>query len=158
MMSGIRGKNTRPELAVRRYLHSQGLRYRLHDRGLPGHPDLVFARLRLALFVNGCFWHQHTGCRFAAVPRSNVDFWTRKLRANVDRDRSVHAALERLGWTTMIVWECELDHLELLPARIRGSGQSGLRPTDGPLRARPNNTGPVHSRGDAAVLRTLGGM
>ena len=131
-MSGIRGKNTRPELIVRQFLHQQGFRYRLHDRRLPGRPDVVLAQFRVALFVNGCFWHQHVGCRLATVPGSNVAFWTSKLQANVDRDRSVQASLEVLGWTPMVVWECELDRLERLPARIRGHRRSVVGPARSP--------------------------
>lgn len=109
MMSAIKGKDTGPEIRVRAYLHAAGLRYRLHDRALPGRPDLVFPRQRVALFVHGCFWHRHPDCRFATVPASNVAFWQRKFDANVTRDRIKEEQLIRLGWTVLRIWECETE-------------------------------------------------
>lgn len=117
MMAGIGPKHTRPELAVRRYLHAAGLRFRLHAPDLPGRPDLVFARARVAVFVNGCFWHRHPGCRFATTPSTRVEFWRDKFERNVERDRRNAAQLKRRGWTVVTIWECEarnevaLDHL-----------------------------------------------
>ena len=108
MMSGIRGKNTRPEMIVRRALHAKGFRYRLHDRSLPGRPDLVFPRHRVALFVHGCFWHRHEGCPKATTPSTRPEFWQRKFDRNVERDREVRAAMRDLGWTPLVVWECDL--------------------------------------------------
>jgi DNA mismatch endonuclease (patch repair protein) len=108
MMSGIRGADTKPELEVRRYLFARGFRYRLHVRGLPGRPDLVITSLRTALFVNGCFWHRHVGCRFAYTPKSRTGFWLAKLEANAVRDRRNHERLRELGWTVLVVWECEI--------------------------------------------------
>lgn len=107
MMSAIKGKDTAPELRVRTYLHAVGLRYRLHARSLPGHPDLVFPGCRIALFVHGCFWHRHPGCRFATTPSSNATFWNQKLAANVERDRLKERQLVDLGWTVLRIWECE---------------------------------------------------
>lgn len=107
MMSGIRGKDTKPEMIVRRYLHRSGLRFRLHDRSLPGSPDLVFPRFKVVLFVHGCFWHQHPGCKFAYMPASNRKFWMTKLQGNVERDERQRKALEELGWRVMTIWECE---------------------------------------------------
>ena len=108
MMSGIKGKDTKPELQVRKYLHSRGLRFRLHVKDLPGKPDLVFPKYKTVVFVHGCFWHQHTGCKYATMPSSRVNFWTNKLSENVMRDSYQIAALEGLGWRVFVVWECEL--------------------------------------------------
>jgi len=108
MMSGIKGKNTKPELQVRKYLHGRGLRFRLHVKELPGKPDLVFPQYKAVVFVHGCFWHQHVGCKYAAMPSSRVNFWTNKLSENVMRDSYQIAALEGLGWRVFVVWECEL--------------------------------------------------
>lgn len=107
-MAGIRGKDTMPEMLVRRHLHAAGLRYRLHDRKLPGAPDLVFPRYRVALFVHGCFWHQHPGCANAVMPKSNSDFWRDKLEGNRDRDARNIDRLEEQGWRVLVVWECEI--------------------------------------------------
>ena len=108
MMSGIRGKNTKPELLVRRYLHGRGLRFRLHAAALPGKPDIVLPRYRKVVFVHGCFWHHHAGCKYATLPSSRAEFWANKLSENVARDQYQIAALEGLGWRVLIVWECEL--------------------------------------------------
>jgi DNA mismatch endonuclease (patch repair protein) len=122
MMAGIGGKNTKPEMRVRRYLHRHGLRFRLHDKKLPGRPDLVFPRYRTAVFVHGCFWHQHPGCRFAYMPSSNEDFWRAKLNRNVTRDAEKQAELVGAGWRVLTVWECETGSevaLQDLADRIR---------------------------------------
>lgn len=108
IMSGIRGKNTKPEMLVRRLLHSMGYRYRLHARELPGKPDIVFRRQRIAIFVHGCFWHQHSGCRLSRMPKSRVCFWQPKLEANKLRDQNNHIVLENNGWRVLTVWECQL--------------------------------------------------
>lgn len=107
-MAGIRGKNTKPEMAVRRYLHAKGLRYRLHDTTLPGRPDLVLPKFRTVVFVHGCFWHRHAGCRFAYSPKARADFWLTKLEGNVERDRNTEAMLRGGGWRPLVVWECDL--------------------------------------------------
>lgn len=107
-MSRIRGKDTQPELALRKVLHRLGLRYRLHGAGLPGKPDLVFPRYRTVVFVHGCFWHRHDGCNIATTPKSNTPFWLEKFEKNVARDARVATQLEALGWRVFIVWECEL--------------------------------------------------
>lgn len=105
-MRGIRGKDTQPELVVRRALHAAGLRYRLHDRSLPGKPDLVFPRHRAVVFVHGCFWHAHRDCRFFRVPATRTDFWQAKLAGNAARDaRNVQQLLDA-GWRVATVWEC----------------------------------------------------
>ena len=107
LMAGIRGRDTAPELAVRRIAHRMGLRFRLHRKDLPGRPDLVFPRHRLAVFVHGCFWHRHEGCRYASTPKSRIAFWTEKFAANVDRDARQEAALRTLGWRVLVIWQCE---------------------------------------------------
>ena len=107
-MSRIRGKDTRPEMVVRRWLHSEGFRYSLHSRRLPGCPDIVLRRYHTVIFINGCFWHGHPGCDKSRMPRSNVEFGQEKIRRNKERDAQEVAALEALGWNVIVVWECEL--------------------------------------------------
>jgi len=107
-MSRVRGKDTGPEVALRRALHRIGLRYRLHDKNLPGSPDLVFARYKAVVFVHGCYWHRHDGCPKATSPKSNVSFWEEKFNRNVERDKHVLANLKNLGWRVFVIWECEL--------------------------------------------------
>lgn len=106
MMSGIRGKNTRPELLVRKILFATGFRFRLHRRDLPGMPDIVLPKYRAAIFVHGCFWHMHEGCRYAKVPSSNKEFWRNKLASNRERDRTSIDQLTDAGWRVLVVWEC----------------------------------------------------
>ncbi|WP_343586162.1 DNA mismatch endonuclease Vsr [Herbaspirillum sp.] len=110
LMSRIRGKDTRPEIALRRALHGMGFRYRLHGAGLPGKPDLVFPRYKAAIFVHGCFWHRHSGCNIATTPKSNTPFWVEKFEKNVTRDKRVIAQLQEQGWTVMVVWECQVSN------------------------------------------------
>lgn len=112
MMAGITGSDTRPELIVRRYLHAAGLRFRLHDSRLPGRPDLVFPRFKTVVFVHGCFWHRHEGCRFATVPATRPSFWAEKFAANVERDQRKEAELSSMGWVSVIIWECETREAE----------------------------------------------
>lgn len=108
-MARIRARDTKPEMRVRRALHAAGLRYRLHAKGLPGKPDIVFPRACVALFVHGCFWHQHPepACKLARMPKSRLEFWRPKLEGNRTRDEKVRAELEELGWTVIEVWECQ---------------------------------------------------
>lgn len=106
-MSRIRSKNTKPEILLRKTLHGMGLRYRLHDRKLPGAPDLVLPKYRAVIFVHGCFWHRH-GCKLTTTPSTQEDFWQAKFRANIERDRKNVRELETRGWRVLIVWECEL--------------------------------------------------
>jgi DNA mismatch endonuclease, patch repair protein len=108
MMAGIRGKDTKPELALRRFLHARGFRYRLHANDIPGSPDLVLPKFNAVIFVHGCFWHRHSGCRYASVPSTRSEFWTAKFVANVMRDTSVRLALCKVGWRVATVWECAL--------------------------------------------------
>lgn len=114
MMGSIKGADTAPELAVRRYLHAAGLRFRLHDPRLPGRPDIVLPRHRAVVLVHGCFWHRHRDCRFATTPASNCTFWSSKFEANVRRDANKKFALENLGWTVLVIWECEARDTEQL--------------------------------------------
>jgi len=107
-MSRIRGKNTKPEILVRKELHARGFRFRLHNKKLPGSPDIVLPRYGVAIMVNGCFWHGHKGCQYATKPKSNVEFWETKIARNRHRDEVTTAHLEALGWHVITVWECEL--------------------------------------------------
>ena len=122
VMARVRSKDTKPEMAVRRYLHNHGLRYRLHRRDLPGCPDLVFASRRVAVFVHGCFWHRHSGCRKATMPASRQDYWRDKFDATVKRDARAQAELGRTGWSALVIWECEVtsEGLEGLLRQILG--------------------------------------
>ena len=107
-MSRIRGKNTKPEILVRKGLHARGFRFRLHNKKLPGCPDIVLPKYGVAIMVNGCFWHGHKGCRYATKPKTNIEFWETKIARNRHRDEVTTAHLEALGWTVITVWECEL--------------------------------------------------
>lgn len=118
IMSAIRPANTQPELRLRSVLHRQGYRYRVNVHALPGRPDLVFPSRRKVIFVNGCFWHRHHGCRYATLPKSRVDYWTAKFAATVERDKRNAAALRRLGWKSLVVWECELRQIDRVLARV----------------------------------------
>jgi DNA mismatch endonuclease (patch repair protein) len=118
-MSRIRGADTKPELVVRRLIHALGLRFRLHRRDLPGSPDLVLPRHRTAVFVHGCFWHRHAGCRNCTTPTRNQDFWLDKFRRNVERDSRKSRELRRLGWRVLTVWECETQNAPRLVRRLQ---------------------------------------
>lgn len=108
MMSGIRGKDTAPELKVRRFLHANGFRFCLHRKDLPGKPDIVLPKYKACIFVNGCFWHRHKGCKLASEPKSREEFWNRKFAENVARDQRNIKALQDYGWRVAVVWECAL--------------------------------------------------
>ena len=118
LMSRVRSRNTQPERAVRRAAFALGLRFRLHRRDLPGTPDLVFPKYKVAIMVHGCFWHQHKGCKRATVPKTRVDFWKRKLHGNIERDGAVVDKLKALGWQVEIIWECETRNEETLRDRL----------------------------------------
>ena len=118
MMSGIRGKNTRPELVVRSIAHRLGLRFRLHRKDLPGRPDLVFPKHKTVIFVHGCFWHRHN-CPMAAVPKTRTAFWLAKFAANKKRDHECTVALENRGWRVLELWECETRDCSLIEQRLR---------------------------------------
>jgi DNA mismatch endonuclease (patch repair protein) len=106
-MSRIKGQNTKPEIRVRSMLHQLGFRFRLHRSDLPGKPDITLPKYRTVIFVHGCFWHKHPGCRLAYTPRSNEAFWSEKLASNVKRDKRNQRALRKLGWSVRIIWECQ---------------------------------------------------
>lgn len=108
VMARVRSKDTKPEMAVCRYLHNHGLRYRLHRRDLPGCPDLVFSSRRGAVFIHGCFWHRHPGCRKTTIPASRVEFWRNKFGTTVKRDARAQEELRRAEWTVLVIWECEV--------------------------------------------------
>lgn len=118
LMARVRRANTTPEIRVRRLLHSMGYRFRLHRRDLPGTPDLVLPRLKKAFFVHGCFWHRHPGCRMASSPKTREEFWQKKFRENVERDKRKAAELSGAGWDVAIVWECETRDLAELEAKL----------------------------------------
>jgi DNA mismatch endonuclease (patch repair protein) len=107
-MSCIKGKGTKPEEFVRKYLFSQGFRYRKNDKRLPGTPDIVLPKYKTVIFVNGCFWHGHAGCKYFVWPKNNEEFWKKKIEANIFRDQKKTKALEEQGWKVIVVWECEL--------------------------------------------------
>lgn len=110
MMASIKGRNTAPELVVRRFLHAEGFRFRLHRRDLPGTPDIVLPRYHAAVFVHGCFWHRHEGCRYTTTPATHPEFWQQKFQANRARDQRDLSALVSEGWKVVIIWECATKH------------------------------------------------
>jgi len=131
-MAAIHGKDTAPELAVRRILHAMGLRFRLHRKDLPGRPDIVLPRHRTVVFVHGCFWHRHEGCRYTTTPKTRLEFWQAKFDANVARDHRNRIALEEMGWRGLVVWECELRDAEALRDRLKAAfAPTGGRPRSG---------------------------
>ncbi|WP_145651406.1 very short patch repair endonuclease [Pseudoduganella lurida] len=138
-MSRIRGKDSQPELALRRALHRLGLRYRLHSNDLPGKPDMVFPRHKAVVFVHGCFWHRHENCKVATTPKSNTVFWIEKFEKNMQRDRRVTGLLRDLGWRVFVVWECEVNPSKTADTahRLNLAIRSGELP---PL-SLPNNEG-----------------
>lgn len=129
-MSRIRGRDTKPEVAVRSVLHYLGFRFRLTPVKLPGKPDVVLTRHRTAVFVHGCFWHQHDHCRFAYQPKTNVSFWTEKFRQTIARDHRTSLELQRLGWRVFVVWECQTDDRAALANLIATAiGTGGVNPS-----------------------------
>ena len=116
-MAAIRSKDTKPEVYLRKLLWKQGLRYRLHDKKIPGKPDIYFPKYRTAVFVNGCFWHRHENCRYAYMPKSNQEFWQQKFDRNMTRDRQVSQQLKELGIHRIVVWECEINSMKKDPDR-----------------------------------------
>jgi DNA mismatch endonuclease (patch repair protein) len=130
IMASIRKRDTRPEIAVRRALHAQGLRFRLHRNDLPGTPDVVLPGRRLVVFIHGCFWHQHPGCKWSRMPSGNLSYWGPKLARNVERDLRSRQELEALGWRVLVIWECEArDEMRLQEtARSIASGHADSDP------------------------------
>jgi len=129
LMARVRQENTKPELVTRRLLHSMGFRFRLHDRRLPGTPDIVLKRHRKIVFVHGCFWHGHEGCRRSELPETRHDWWAAKIAGNRQRDDAVAGDLQGLGWDVLVVWECETRDGEVLSQRLRSFMQSGTAGT-----------------------------
>ncbi len=117
-MRRIRSRDTLPEIAVRSIIHGMGFRFRLHRKDLPGTPDIVLVRLHKVVFVHGCFWHQHKNCAEGRVPKSRPEYWVPKLQRNCDRDIQHRRSLQKLGWKTMVVWECELERPALVGKRL----------------------------------------
>ena len=107
-MSAIKGKNTKPEILVRKFLFARGFRYRLNHPRLPGHPDIVLRKYKTCIFVNGCFWHKHEGCKYFVVPKTRTEFWLNKINRNQERDKEVKKQLAKMGWHSITIWECEL--------------------------------------------------
>jgi DNA mismatch endonuclease (patch repair protein) len=136
-MARVRTRDTAPEMAVRSVLHRAGFRFLLHDRRLPGTPDIVLPRLRLAIFVHGCFWHGHSGCPRAKAPATRAEFWRDKLARNAERDRAAAAGLALLGWRTLTVWGCEATADAAITARLAEALDMGVGPDGGKVRLRP---------------------
>ena len=132
-MRRIRSRDSRPELVVRRLLFRLGYRYRLSVRQLPGRPDIVFSKRRKVIFVHGCFWHAHQGCRLSHQPASNTAYWSGKLERNVARDRAVLAQLAATGWDVLVVWECQTKNLNTLEDKLTCFLNSGSEPSRGGL-------------------------
>jgi DNA mismatch endonuclease, patch repair protein len=118
-MSRIRSSNTKPELIVRSLLHRMGYRFRLHRKDLPGKPDIVLPKYNIVIFVNGCFWHRHKGCKYSYNPKSRIDFWEKKFKENVNRDMRNKKALRKSGWNTVVLWECQIINEKKLMAYIK---------------------------------------
>ena len=131
LMSRVKGKNTTPEMRVRKAAHALGFRFRLHRKDLPGTPDIVFPKKRVALFVHGCFWHRHPGCKKASLPKSRQEYWHSKFSANVERDERMRIELEARGWNVATIWECETKTDAELRQRLHDI-LSSSKP-DGPL-------------------------
>ncbi len=136
-MSKVRSADTKPEWILRCGLHRLGYRYRLRNKDLPGRPDLVFPKYRAVVFVHGCYWHRHPGCKDASTPKSNLAFWTKKFSENVERDQRTEQALTVLGWRVLVVWECELIRNTI---EIIGNVASWLRQEDSAADVLPDNT------------------
>ena len=127
-MSRIRGANTKPELAVRSMLHRMGYRFRLSNKKLPGRPDIVLPKYRAVIFVHGCFWHRHQGCKYAYTPKSRSDFWVQKFEGNVMRDKNNLSLLRKAGWLPIVVWECEIKrNADAVLGRVSGVLQRRLK-------------------------------
>lgn len=117
-MSRIRSQNTKPERVVGSLLHRMGFRYRLYRRDLPGTPDIVFTKHKSVIFVHGCFWHRHEGCKGATTPTTNIEYWTTKFAKNIERDNKNQQQLKQMGWRVILVWQCELNDLDKLALRL----------------------------------------
>ncbi|HEX9703048.1 MAG TPA: very short patch repair endonuclease, partial [Rhodospirillales bacterium] len=127
LMARIRGVNTSPEIQVRKLLHSLGYRYRLHAKSLPGTPDIAFTGRKKAIFVHGCFWHRHPGCKKATTPKTRTKFWREKFAANKKRDRRKLAELSELGWDYLVIWECETNSISVIRRKLNFFLSNGTR-------------------------------
>jgi len=116
-MSAIKSKNTRPEIVVRKFLHSKGYRFRIHRKDLPGSPDIVLPKYKTVVFVHGCFWHRHEGCKYKTNPKTRKEFWENKFNQNIKRDRNNFKELKKLNWKVLVIWECELNSLQEIIAQ-----------------------------------------
>lgn len=117
-MSRIKAKDTKPEILVRSFLHKNGYRYRLHLKSLPGKPDIVLRKYKSIIFVHGCFWHQHLNCKKASIPKTNIEFWTKKFSQNIEKFKKDKLELEKLGWKVLVIWECEIENLSAMRNKI----------------------------------------
>ena len=117
-MSAIKSKNTKPEIAVRKVLHSMGYRFRLHGKDLPGSPDIVLPKYKTVIFVHGCFWHRHENCKYATTPKTREEFWNNKFRSNVERDLEIQENIKNIEWRSVVIWECETKDIENLRGKI----------------------------------------
>ncbi len=118
-MSAIKSKNTKPEIKVRKILHSMGYRFRLHSKGLPGSPDIVLPKYKTVIFVHGCFWHRHENCKYASTPKTRQEFWENKFNANKIRDQKILKEIKSLGWKFIIIWECEARNIQSIEEKIK---------------------------------------
>ena len=118
-MSAIKSKNTKPEIAVRKLLHSMGYRFRLHRKDLPGSPDIVLPKYKTVIFVHGCFWHRHENCKYASTPKTRKEFWENKFKSNVKRDKEIQEKIKNLDWRSVVIWECEIKNKISLERKLR---------------------------------------
>ena len=130
VMSRVGSKNTKPELIVRSYLHGLGFRFRIHEKSLPGRPDVVLPKHRCVVFVNGCFWHRHKGCLRASMPSTRVDFWQSKFERNIARDQKDLCLLKKAKWKVCLVWECEIDKISLRSEKLSELANEIIQPLD----------------------------
>ena len=117
-MSAIKSKNTKPEIKVRKVLHSMGYRFRLHSKDLPGSPDIVLPKYKTVIFVHGCFWHRHENCKYASIPKTRQEFWNKKFEENIKRDSEIQGKIKNLDWRSVVIWECETKNIENLREKI----------------------------------------
>ena len=117
-MSAIKSKNTKPEIAVRKLLHSMGYRFRLHRKDSPGSPDIVLPKYKTVIFVHGCFWHRHENCKYASTPKTRKEFWENKFKVNVKRDADIQEKIKNISWQSVVIWECELKDMKNLKLKI----------------------------------------
>ena len=117
-MAAIKSKDTKPEIAVRKLLHSLGYRFRLHREDLPGSPDIVLPKYKTVIFVHGCFWHRHENCKYATTPKTRVEFWENKFKANVKRDLEIQEKIKNIGWQSLVIWECDTRNISFMKNKI----------------------------------------